>query len=82
MGGAHAPFFLGKERGFYRDAGIDLTINEGRGSANTAQVVAAGTDTFGLADFIVCDAAGIEGCRHSHRDVAAEHIGFRRDLAG
>ena len=50
MGGAHAPFFLGKERGFYRDVGIDLTINEGRGSANTAQVVAAGTDTFGLAD--------------------------------
>ena len=50
MGGAHAPFFLGKERGYYRDAGIDLTINEGRGSANTAQVVAAGTDTFGLAD--------------------------------
>jgi NitT/TauT family transport system substrate-binding protein len=50
MGGAHAPFFLGKERGFYREAGIDLTINEGRGSANTAQVVAAGTDTFGLAD--------------------------------
>lgn len=50
MGGAHAPFFLGKERGYYHDAGIDLTINEGRGSANTAQVVAAGTDTFGLAD--------------------------------
>ncbi len=50
MGGVHAPFFLGKERGFYRDAGLDLTINEGRGSANTAQVVAAGTDTFGLAD--------------------------------
>ena len=50
MGGVHAPFFLGKERGFYRDAGLDLTINEGRGSANTAQVVAAGTDTFGLAN--------------------------------
>ncbi len=50
MGGVHAPFYLGKERGFYHDAGLDLTINEGRGSANTAQVVAAGTDTFGLAD--------------------------------
>ena len=25
-------------------------INEGRGSANTVQVVAAGSDTFGLAD--------------------------------
>ena len=50
MGGVHAPFFLGKERGYYREAGLDLTVNEGRGSANTAQVVAAGTDTFGLAD--------------------------------
>ena len=50
MGGVHAPFFLGKERGYYREAGLDLTVNEGRGSANTAQVVAAGTDTFGLAN--------------------------------
>ena len=25
MGGVHAPFFLGKERGYYREAGIDLT---------------------------------------------------------
>ena len=29
---------------------LNLTINEGRGSANTVQVVGAGTDTFGLAD--------------------------------
>jgi len=50
MGGLHVPFYYGKERGFYKDEGIDLTINEGRGSANTVQVVAAGSDTFGLAD--------------------------------
>ena len=50
FGGAHSPFQLGLERGYYRDEGIDLTINEGRGSANTVQVVAAGSDTFGLAD--------------------------------
>jgi NitT/TauT family transport system substrate-binding protein len=49
-GGFHAPFYLGVARGFYRDQGIGLTINPGRGSANTVQVVAAGTDTFGLAD--------------------------------
>ena len=30
MGGVHAPFFLGKERGYYREAGLDLTVNEGR----------------------------------------------------
>ena len=48
--GLHAPFFYGKERGFFKDEGIDLTINEGRGSISTAQVVAAGTDQFGFAD--------------------------------
>jgi NitT/TauT family transport system substrate-binding protein len=50
LGGLHAPFYYGKDRGFYKQEGIDLTINEGRGSANTVQVVAAGSDTFGLAD--------------------------------
>src|SRR2546421_12565458 len=50
LGGLHVPFYFGKERGFYAADGIDLTINEGRGSANTVQVVAAGSDTFGLAD--------------------------------
>lgn len=50
LGGLHAPFYYGKERGFYAAEKIDLTINEGRGSANTVQVVAAGSDTFGLAD--------------------------------
>ena len=50
LGGLHTPFYYGKERGFYSAEGIDLTINEGRGSANTVQVVAAGSDTFGLAD--------------------------------
>src|SRR5256885_6313660 len=50
FGGLHAPFLYGKERGFYKDEGIDLTINEGRGSISTAQVVAAGTDQLGFAD--------------------------------
>jgi NitT/TauT family transport system substrate-binding protein len=50
FGGLHVPFYYGKEKGLYKAEGIDLTINEGRGSANTVQVVAAGSDTFGLAD--------------------------------
>ena len=50
LGGLHVPFYYGKDQGFYEEEGIDLTINEGRGSANTTQVVAAGSDTFGLAD--------------------------------
>lgn len=50
LGGLHVPFYYGKDQGFYEEEGINLTINEGRGSANTVQVVAAGSDTFGLSD--------------------------------
>ena len=50
LGGLHVPYYYGKEKGYFATEGIDLTINEGRGSANTVQVVAAGSDTFGMAD--------------------------------
>jgi NitT/TauT family transport system substrate-binding protein len=46
----HAPFFLGKERGFYDQEGLDLDIQEGRGSGVTVQAVAANTATFGYVD--------------------------------
>ncbi len=46
----HAPFFLGKERGYYEQEGIDLDIQEGRGSGVTVQAVAANTATFGYVD--------------------------------
>jgi NitT/TauT family transport system substrate-binding protein len=50
LGGLHAPFYYGKEKGFFAQEGIDLTINEGRGSVAAAQAIAAGSDTFGMAD--------------------------------
>jgi NitT/TauT family transport system substrate-binding protein len=50
LGGLHTPFYLGLERGYYADEGIELTINEGRGSARAVQVVAAKGDTFGMSD--------------------------------
>jgi NitT/TauT family transport system substrate-binding protein len=50
LGGLHVPYYYGVDKGFFKAEGIDLTINEGRGSANTVQVVAAGSDTFGMAD--------------------------------
>src|SRR5579862_8500022 len=46
----HAPFFLGKERGYFEQEGVDLDIQEGRGSGVTVQAVAANTATFGYAD--------------------------------
>ncbi len=47
---AHAQFFLGRERGFYADEGIDLEIAEGRGSARSVQLVSNGDYQFGMAD--------------------------------
>ena len=38
----HAPFYLGKEKGYFDAEGIDLEIQEGRGSGPTVQAVAAG----------------------------------------
>jgi NitT/TauT family transport system substrate-binding protein len=48
--GFHTPFYFGVEQGFYRQQGIDLTVGEGQGSGRAVQTVAAGSDTFGLAD--------------------------------
>jgi NitT/TauT family transport system substrate-binding protein len=48
--GFHTPFYLGKERGYYAEEGIDLTIGEGQGSVRAVQTVGAGGDMFGLAD--------------------------------
>jgi NitT/TauT family transport system substrate-binding protein len=42
----HAPFFLGLERGYFAEEGIDLQIQEGRGSVPTVQAVAGGTADF------------------------------------
>lgn len=48
--GQHPPYYLGVDRGYYADEGIELTINEGRGSGPAVQLVGNGSDTFGLAD--------------------------------
>jgi NitT/TauT family transport system substrate-binding protein len=59
--GEHAPFFLGKEKGFYSKNGIDLDIQEGRGSAVTIQAVAAGTVNFAYADVPTMIRAAVKG---------------------
>jgi NitT/TauT family transport system substrate-binding protein len=48
--GFHTPFYLGLERGYYKEEGIDLTIGEGQGSVRAVQTVGAKGDMFGLAD--------------------------------
>src|SRR6201999_4432870 len=57
----HAPFFLGLERGYFSKEGVDLEIQEGRGSAPTVQAVAAGTADFGYADVASVIKAATQG---------------------
>src|ERR1700712_3041338 len=59
--GEHAPFYYGKEKGLYAAEGIDLEIQEGRGSAVTTQAVAAGSATFGYVDVPTMMRAAIKG---------------------
>jgi NitT/TauT family transport system substrate-binding protein len=50
LSGVFSLFYNGRDKGFFRDEGIELTIGEGQGSGRTVQSVAAGSDMFGLAD--------------------------------
>src|ERR1039458_2680620 len=49
-GGDHAPYYYAKKKGWYKEAGIDLNLEPGKGSAVAVQKVGAGADPIGLAD--------------------------------
>jgi NitT/TauT family transport system substrate-binding protein len=59
--GEHAPFYYGKAKGIYEAEGIDLDIQEGRGSAATVQAVAAKSVNFGYVDVPTMMRAAVKG---------------------
>ena len=48
--GPSAPYLLAAERGYYEDAGLDVTIDSGNGSLEAIPRVASGTYQMGFAD--------------------------------
>src|SRR5205823_13754352 len=48
--GYNAPFYLAEERGYYRDAGLNVTFQEGRGGDTTLKLVANGSNDMGMSD--------------------------------
>jgi ABC-type nitrate/sulfonate/bicarbonate transport system substrate-binding protein len=48
--GPNLGFLVAHDQGFYRDAGLDVTITAGKGSGNTAQLVANKAAQIGFAD--------------------------------
>jgi len=49
-GGDHAPYYYAKKTGAYSKAGLDVEIEQGKGSVAAVQKVGAGQAPFGLAD--------------------------------
>jgi len=48
--GPHSPFFLGIDKGFYKDEGIELTVKAGTGSGTVIKLIGNKNDDFGYAD--------------------------------
>ena len=48
--GEHAPFFVARDKGFYKDEGLDVEILEGSGSTTVAQLVANMTNPVAYVD--------------------------------
>jgi len=48
--GRHAYFFVAIEKGYYKEANLDVNVLRGQGSAEAVKQVGAGNVTFGFAD--------------------------------
>src|SRR4051794_34601381 len=46
----HSPYYYARSQGWYKNVGIDLTIEVGRGSAYSSQSVGSGAAHFGISD--------------------------------
>ncbi len=93
--GRHSFFYVALDKGYYKDAGMDVEIVGGRGSAATIREVAAGAATFGSADAgtlmisranegVPVKLIGIIYARPPHGLMALESSGIKRpaDLKG
>jgi NitT/TauT family transport system substrate-binding protein len=74
--GPNVGFMLAQNKGFYREAGIDVAITPGKGSVSTAQLVASKASQFGFADGYVVGSGVAKG-------MALKSVGsiFRRNPA-
>ena len=71
-GTEHAFLYLGKEKGWFADAGIDLEIIAGQGSTVAIKTVGAGETTFAIADVATWPARWEAGVPISRRGGTAQ----------
>jgi NitT/TauT family transport system substrate-binding protein len=51
VNGTHAPFYVAQEKGWYKEAGLDVTIMPGKNTAECIKTVGTGNADFGFPDF-------------------------------
>lgn len=59
--GQHAPWFVAKAKGYFKEAGLDVTIQRGYGSGDTVKKVLTGVADIGFADPVPIIQAVAEG---------------------
>jgi NitT/TauT family transport system substrate-binding protein len=52
IAGNHAPFYLAQKKGYWKQCGLNVSMAAGKGSSDTAQLVANGSQDFGLTDAV------------------------------
>jgi len=61
VNGYHSPFYVALEKGWYKEAGLTVTIAPGKGTADSIKTVATGNAEFGFPDFGALAKAVSEG---------------------
>jgi len=59
--GSHAIFFLGIDKGFYEQNGLDVVVKQGNGSGNTVRLVANKDTTFAYASAVTMMKVAAQG---------------------
>ena len=59
--GDHGPFFVARDKGYFKEAGFDVDIQRGYGSADTVKKIVAGAADVGFADPVPLIQAVAEG---------------------
>jgi NitT/TauT family transport system substrate-binding protein len=81
--GGFAPLYLGVEKGFFKEQGIDLKILEGKGTVPSAATVASGSDEFGYFDvgsvsLLIDKGLAIRGIAQIRQRSAAAYISLKK----
>src|SRR5262245_34355131 len=81
--GGFSPLYLGVEKGFFREQGIDLKIQEGKGTVPSAATVANGSDDFGYFDIgsvslLIDKGLALRGIAQIRQKTGAAYISMKR----